>query len=470
MSGQDSSDDDEDEVEEEQRPQQKQTRPLPSLKPQVRRHPTAQQKESEDEDEEGFVTEEDEEDQAQDVEPSKSEPKSTTITKPEAGRTRHAFVSKAISEEPESEEEEADSSEEERSDSDSVSPSSSEDESQRKFQRPTFIKKSDRKPSDSTTHPQPNNHAPTLASEPSPTSATEPDATARRLATTNLLIADRITKDTQARLLGKKSWDDDDENFAPEDLVDDTDNLDPAAEHAAWKLRELHRLKRDRARIEEAEAERTERLRREALSPTARAAEDAARVAAQRDEKDASRGQTAYLARYHHKGAFFQDDSATAALLAKRDVMGARFEDEVADKAVLPEYMRIRDMTKLGKKGRTRYTDLRGEDTGDFGRGVRDWRPGDSRGAGGGPDARFGGGGGAVDERFLSERERERLGNQGPTGANASLVGPRRVGRRSRSRSRSQEREGERGRRKRSPSPASPIRDADKRRRVETVS
>ncbi|PYI28440.1 microfibril-associated protein, partial [Aspergillus indologenus CBS 114.80] len=94
--------------------------------------------------------------------------------------------------------------------------------------------------------------------------------------------------------------------------------------------------------------------------------------------------------------------------LDQRNAMGARFVDDVA-RETLPEYMQIRDMTKLGKKGRTRYKDLRSEDTGRFGDGVSN---------------RFGGGRrrddaplGVTDERFMPD-ERPR----GPTGANASVV------------------------------------------------
>jgi len=143
---------------------------------------------------------------------------------------------------------------------------------------------------------------------------------------------------------------------------------------------------------------------------------------------------------------------------------------------MLPEYMRIRDMTKLGKKGRTRYTDLKGEDTGRFGDEVKRWR------GSGGTDRRDGemdlrG----VDERFLPDGNGG--GNAGPTGANASAVGMRRERSRSprrgdergntneyrsrrRSYSRSRSRSRSPPRRKRSPSPYA---DRDKRRKVDAV-
>ena len=116
------------------------------------------------------------------------------------------------------------------------------------------------------------------------------------------------------------------------------------------------------------------------------------------------------MQRYHHKGAFFQDDE-TAEILRKRDLMGAKFEDEVQNREALPQYMQVRDMTKLGKKGRTRYTDLRGEDTGKWAQGY------DGRERKGAKlDLN-------IDERFRPDHDG---GAQGPTGANASVVRDRR--------------------------------------------
>jgi microfibrillar-associated protein 1 len=75
--------------------------------------------------------------------------------------------------------------------------------------------------------------------------------------------------------------------------------------------------------------------------------------------------------------------------------------------------MQIRDMTKLGKKGRTRYRDMKTEDTGkwgDFGDTRRPRAQGE-----------FG-----LDERFRADsyggRDRDR---EGPTGANSKPLGER---------------------------------------------
>lgn len=220
------------------------------------------------------------------------------------------------------------------------------------------------------------------------------------------MLQAQLERDAAARAAGKKNWDD--EDVAPEDEVDDTDGLDPEAEQAAWKLRELKRVRRDRLAIEEKEKEREEIERRRNLTAEEREAEDTAYIEAQKEERE-DKGKMAYMQKYFHKGAFFgdgadQDEEVRNAL--NRDFAGARFEDETGDKSVLPEYMRIRDMTRLGKKGRTRYRDLQTEDTGRWGQDVgRKKREYDG-----------------VDERFRPDDHR----GEERTGANSAPVGERR--------------------------------------------
>ena len=382
---------------EEDRPK---SRPPPrksnTSRPQPTRAQAQRQADSEDDDEEGFVT--DEED--------------ATDTKPSVKASRPALISTDdIEQKPEAEADE-DESTEESSEEDEES-SEEEVAPQRKFQRPTFIKKSERNLSTATP-------APFLDAVGMPAPDPELDTQTRRLAQAELMIKDKLERDLIARSQGKKEWDDDDD-ILPESMVDDTDDLDPEAEYAAWKLRELKRLKRDREALVAREKEIEEIDRRRNLTAEEREKEDKTYLEKQTAEREENRGEASYMARYHHKGAFFLDDE-TAEILKKRDLMGARFEDQVSDKSALPEYMRIRDMTKLGKKGRTRYTDMKSEDTGHFGEDVKRWR-----GGGGGPGA--GGRGGfdtrGVDERFLPDDQRGG-GSIGPTGANASIVAPRR--------------------------------------------
>lgn len=440
---------DEEEDSEEERQQQK-----PQRKPQSRPHPRRPQapveEESEDEDEDGFVTDPDDEDDGGTAAIPHSTAKATsTSSRPALPRQQ---ASGSDSEEEEESEDESSEEEEE---------SSSEEEApQRKFQRPTFIKKTDRNPASKT----PVVDADTTVPQPQQSPDAEVDVQTRRLAQAELLIKDKLERDALARAQGKKAWDDDDE-IIPESMVDDRDGLDPEAEYAAWKVRELKRLKRDREALIARENEIEELDRRRHLTAEEREKEDQTYLDQQRSEREAGRSEAQFLARYHHKGAFFQGDEA-AEILKRRDVMGARFEDQVADKSLLPEYMRLRDMTKLGKKGRTRYTDLKGQDTGRFGEDVKRWR-----GSGGGP----GGGGAGMDTRGLDERflpDDHRGGAMGPTGANASTVAPRRERERESYReSEGRERDGDRNRerRKRSYSRSRSRSRSPQRRKRESV-
>ncbi|KAJ5457813.1 hypothetical protein N7475_009201 [Penicillium sp. IBT 31633x] len=395
----------------------------------------------EEDDEEGFVTDEEE-----DTAAPKTAPHPTDDLEPTVSKTAAALRPGESDEEEEEEEEE--SSEEE---------SSSEDEAPRRMLlRPTFIKKDKR-----TT-------APTSAGQTQAQSEAElaAEAETRRAAQrqekADMLIRDQLEKEAIARSSANRAWDDDELVEAEdEEAIDDTDGLDPEAERAAWELRELKRVQRAREAIEASEKEHEEIERRRNLTVVEREREDRDFIAKQKEERDATRGQTGFMQRYFHKGAFFRGD-LEAEGLDRRELMGARFEDDV-NRDTLPQYMQVRDMTKLGKKGRTRYRDLKSEDTGRFGDGLENRRRRD------GPP------GGVNDERFMPDRRGDDEGDRGPTGANASVVRPRR---RSRSQSPRRDRRDDRDRgryersrsrerRKRSPSPYD---DREKRRRVDADS
>jgi microfibrillar-associated protein 1 len=285
-----------------------------------------------------------------------------------------------------SESESGSGSEEESSEEES----SSEEEAPKKLLRPVFLKKNQRNQGAA-----PVKSADEIAAEEE----------ARRQEQSRALVQEQVEQRIAEKAAGKKDWDDDVEE-ADINAIDDTDGLDPDAEYAAWKLRELKRIKRERLAIEEAEAERAEIERRRNLSAAEREAEDRAFIEKQQEERG-DRGQAQFMQKYFHKGAFFTEELKELGV-DRRNLMNARFEDQT-NREVLPEYMQIRDMTKLGKKGRTRYKDMRSEDTGrwgDFG----DDRPRRDRGE-------FG-----VDERFRPDSERDR---EGATGANAKPLGER---------------------------------------------
>lgn len=385
---------------------------------QRRQVPIPKSQKEESEDEEGFVTEdEDGGDAGETIRPDtgvKKKAYETTSQGTSASLARASEVpgltstgdeaavqSQGDLEEGSDDEDEDEEEEEEES--------SSEEEPRRTFQRPTFIRKSDRSKVGSSIGTLSHNAVmDDVISSPSSLHTIKAEEL-RRKEMADLMIKDKLERDAAARAAGRKGWDDDDE-IATQDMVDDTDGLDPAAEYAAWKLRELKRLKRDREAIQQREKEIEEIERRRNLTQAEREAEDRQYLEQQREERAEGRGKAAFLQKYHHKGAFFQDDE-TADMLRKRDLMSAKFVDEVQNREALPQYMQVRDMTKLGKKGRTRYTDLKGEDTGKWGQGF-DHR--ESRG----PKIDL-----TVDERFRPDHAG---GSKGPTGANASVVRDRR--------------------------------------------
>jgi microfibrillar-associated protein 1 len=232
----------------------------------------------------------------------------------------------------------------------------------------------------------------------------------RKLERTKALVQDQIEQRLAEKNQRTRDWDDDVEE-ADINAVDDTDGLDPEAEYAAWKLRELKRIRRERLAIEEAEANLAEIERRRNLTAAEREAEDREFLEKQKEERG-DRGDMQYMQKYFHKGAFYQEDLKDLGI-DKRNVMGATFQDSTS-REILPEYMQIRDMTKLGKKGRTRYKDMKSEDTGKWGDFGDDRRPRDK--------ADFG-----VDERFKPDSYRggrDRDG-EGATGANARPLGER---------------------------------------------
>ncbi|KAJ9619002.1 hypothetical protein H2203_008818 [Taxawa tesnikishii (nom. ined.)] len=261
------------------------------------------------------------------------------------------------SEDEEGEAEEEDESEEEESEEESED----DEQPRRQWTAPVFVSKAQRK-------------AQTAAPGPSAEHLAAQEEQRRKEKADELLQA-QLEKEAAERAASKKQWDDDDQAIA--DDVDDTDDVDPEAERAAWKLRELKRIKREREAIEEAEKEREEVERRRNLSVAEREAEDREHIEKQKAERE-GKGQMGFMQKYYHKGAFFQGEGGEIEEAAKRrDIMGARYADDAANRELLPQYMQIRDMTKLGRKGRTKYKDMKSEDTGRWG----DY--GEKRGGGG---------------------------------------------------------------------------------------
>ncbi|KAI5924251.1 splicing factor, Prp19-binding domain-containing protein [Camillea tinctor] len=293
------------------------------------------------------------------------------------------------------EESEGESSEDgSEDDSDEEDEESSEDEAPRRLMlKPKFVPRSQR-----------NANKQSVKEEDEDAKWAEEEA--RKKKAMDELVEEQLRKDAAAKAAGKKHWDD---VVDEEDDVDTEDDVDPEAEYAAWKVREIKRIKREREAIEAREKEREEVERRRNLTEEERKAEDEAFLAKQKEEKDA-KGKMSYMQKYFHKGAFYQAEAEAEGLI-NRDIMGTRFADDVKNRELLPKALQMRDMTKLGKKGATKYRDLKSEDTGRWG-DIRDTRPGKDF-------DRYN-----VDDRFKSDRDRER---SGPGGANAVPLGERKT-------------------------------------------
>src|SRR5690348_9716255 len=87
--------------------------------------------------------------------------------------------------------------------------------------------------------------------------------------------------------------------------VEDTDNLDEDAEFAAWKLRELLRIKRDRAEKHARELEKLDLERRRQMTDEEIARENE-RLGIKTAQKE--RSQMRFMQKYYHKGAFYNDE------------------------------------------------------------------------------------------------------------------------------------------------------------------
>ena len=155
--------------------------------------------------------------------------------------------------------------------------------------------------------------------------------------------------------------------------------------YAAWKVRELKRIKRDQERRAAIEAERLEVERLRDMTEEERLVELEKRKKAEGKQPD--KGKMKFMQKYYHKGAFFMDKEEE---IYTRDTSEATGDDHF-DKAALPKVMQVKT-GMFGKIGQTKYTHLKDQDT-----SSKDslWNGGLAReGRGVGQDGSGGGGGG----------------------------------------------------------------------------
>ena len=114
---------------------------------------------------------------------------------------------------------------------------------------------------------------------------------------------------------------------------------------------------REETRREAIQLEQAETDRRRNLTEDERLKED--KKSGKLNDKDKSEWK--YLQKYHHKGAFYMDDSSIqeATDVRHREVSGATLEDKF-DKEMMPSVMQVKN---FGRAGRTKYTHLGDQDT-----------------------------------------------------------------------------------------------------------
>mmetsp|Transcript_22612 Transcript_22612/g.40701 ORF Transcript_22612/g.40701 Transcript_22612/m.40701 type:complete len:334 (-) Transcript_22612:47-1048(-) len=146
------------------------------------------------------------------------------------------------------------------------------------------------------------------------------------------------------------------------DEVDDLDDDDPG-QYAAWKVREIKRLVREREERIARDKERQEIERRRNLTDWEREEENKA-LGTDETAKPVQR-QHVFMQKYYTKGSFFQERDAEGKLdpLFMRDYNAPVSGD--FDKSILPSSMQKR-RGEWGMKGQTKYTHLTAEDTTDF--------------------------------------------------------------------------------------------------------
>ena len=137
--------------------------------------------------------------------------------------------------------------------------------------------------------------------------------------------------------------------------IDDSDEVNPQEEYAAWKIRELQRLKRDYEEMLRSEKEKEEIERYRQMSAEERHQEDEIRRRTDQKARQ-ERGKMGLLQKWYHKGAFYQDIHPD---LMNRDYNAPTGEDRI-DKSLLPRVMQVKD---FGKRGRSKWTHLAEEDT-----------------------------------------------------------------------------------------------------------
>ncbi len=138
--------------------------------------------------------------------------------------------------------------------------------------------------------------------------------------------------------------DNDDKSDPGDNLPDDRDDIDEAAEYELWKIRELKRIKSDREERVRIEEEKREVERRRNLTEGERVLENIRLGSDSTEVREKSKYR--FMQKYYHSGAFYQDNKDE---LLNRDYNIAVGED-LYEKSIMPT-LKHKRRGEYGKKG-----------------------------------------------------------------------------------------------------------------------
>jgi microfibrillar-associated protein 1 len=255
----------------------------------------------------------------------------------EAAADAASKKSKRVSEEESGDDgsDEDDSSDEDDEDDSSEEDSSSDSDVGRPMVRPTFVRKEDRRTVLEKEQAAKEEEEQRLEEE-------------KRLDEKRKQTRELVQEQIQAELLPAGEDDSD------EDLETDEENEEQTeAEYNAWKIRELKRLRRDRAERFAEEEERRDIERRRNMTDAEIMAENRADPSKQKQRRKMQ-----FMQKYYHAGAFFQDD--VKELKETHDFSAPTGEDSYFDKSSAPQVLQVRN---FGRGSRSKYTHLADQDT-----------------------------------------------------------------------------------------------------------
>lgn len=144
------------------------------------------------------------------------------------------------------------------------------------------------------------------------------------------------------------------------------DELEPEEDYEKWKERELERLRRNFETKLKIEFEQREKEMWKTMSDAEKERYLAEKTRRAKGSKRDAKKNWSFLQKYYHKGAFFQDEAEykgekapLVGNLKQRD-FSAPTGDDVFDKNLLPEVMRVKN---FGKRSQSKWTHLAAEDT-----------------------------------------------------------------------------------------------------------